>query len=352
VVAPGLADVTFDDIYPDLDSSATGSYLVSGQSQAVLGDNITTAFGTIGVGLVENAFTQTDSTTGAGTVATAYGSVFGAVTLATSSNAITITNAYGLYLKDPVAGAHVTLTNKYALGVDSLRCAGALTYGGVTLNNAVTGTGNMVLSASPTFTGTLTAATVSAANGSTTGNFDIGSNATVTGIAAVHTTLGGWDGNGIVAALSANNGASAFIADVGGSTGYCFNGRMNTVGGNFAGWNYNGSYVGSITSNGTSTSYNTSSDARLKTNIRDAADTGAIIDALRVRSWEWTTNGATEAFGFVAQEEALAYPPAVRIGDDNPDEIVQQWGRDDSKLVPLLVKEIQSLRARVAALEA
>ena len=42
----------------------------------------------------------------------------------------------------------------------------ALTYGGVTLSNAVTGTGNMVLSAGPTFTGTLTAATLSA--GSTT----------------------------------------------------------------------------------------------------------------------------------------------------------------------------------------
>jgi hypothetical protein len=34
----------------------------------------------------------------------------------------------------------------------------ALTYGGVTLSNAVTGTGNMVLSASPTLTGTITAA--------------------------------------------------------------------------------------------------------------------------------------------------------------------------------------------------
>lgn len=38
--------------------------------------------------------------------------------------------------------------------------SGALTYGGVTLSNSVTGTGgSMVLSASPTFTGTLTAAT-------------------------------------------------------------------------------------------------------------------------------------------------------------------------------------------------
>jgi hypothetical protein len=38
----------------------------------------------------------------------------------------------------------------------------ALTYGGVTLSNAVTGTGNMVLSASPTLTGTATVAAVTA----------------------------------------------------------------------------------------------------------------------------------------------------------------------------------------------
>jgi len=40
----------------------------------------------------------------------------------------------------------------------TLDLSGALTYGGVTLTAAVTGTGNMVLSASPTFTGTITAA--------------------------------------------------------------------------------------------------------------------------------------------------------------------------------------------------
>lgn len=40
----------------------------------------------------------------------------------------------------------------------ALTLSAALTYGGVTLSNAVTGTGNMVLSASPTLTGTLTAA--------------------------------------------------------------------------------------------------------------------------------------------------------------------------------------------------
>jgi hypothetical protein len=45
-----------------------------------------------------------------------------------------------------------------AASATSLALSGALTYGGVTLNNAVTGTGNMVLSASPTHTGTITAA--------------------------------------------------------------------------------------------------------------------------------------------------------------------------------------------------
>jgi YD repeat-containing protein len=44
--------------------------------------------------------------------------------------------------------------------------AGAMTYGGVTLANAVTGTGNMVLSASPALTGTPTAPT--AASGTNT----------------------------------------------------------------------------------------------------------------------------------------------------------------------------------------
>jgi len=44
---------------------------------------------------------------------------------------------------------------------------GALTYGGVTLSNAVTGTGNMVLSASPTLTGTLTGAQSSWSGGLT-----------------------------------------------------------------------------------------------------------------------------------------------------------------------------------------
>lgn len=110
--------------------------------------------------------------------------------------------------------------------------------------------------------------------------------------------------------------------------------------------------TGSISTNGTSTGYNTSSDSRLKNNITNAPEAGAVIDALQVRSWDWKSNGTHEAYGFVAQEENAVAPFAVTPGDNDPDTITEQWTRDDSKLVPLLVKEIQSLRARVAALEA
>lgn len=115
-------------------------------------------------------------------------------------------------------------------------------------------------------------------------------------------------------------------------------------------YNPNG-LVGSITTSASATAYNTSSDARLKDNIADAGDAGAIIDALKVRQWDWKVDGLHQDFGFIAQEEAQVYAPAVTVGDDG-EEIERQWQRDDSKLVPVLVKEIQSLRRRLAALEA
>jgi hypothetical protein len=113
----------------------------------------------------------------------------------------------------------------------------------------------------------------------------------------------------------------------------------------------NNGQVGSVTTNGSSTAFNTSSDLRLKCNVCDAGDAGEIIDQLKVRSWDWKIDGSHEAFGFVAQEEYAVYPKAVSAGDDDPENIKNVWARDDSKLVPMLIKEVQSLRTRLAALE-
>jgi hypothetical protein len=111
---------------------------------------------------------------------------------------------------------------------------------------------------------------------------------------------------------------------------------------------YNGaSIVGSITGTTSATAYNTSSDQRLKENITDAEDAGSKVDAIQVRQFDWKADGSHQDYGMVAQELMTVAPEAVS-GDPESDEMM---GVDYSKLVPMLIKEIQSLRNRVATLE-
>ena len=105
--------------------------------------------------------------------------------------------------------------------------------------------------------------------------------------------------------------------------------------------------VGSITSNSSSTAYNTSSDQRLKENIADADDAGSKIDAIQVRKFDWKADGSHQDYGMVAQELQAVAPEAVSAPED-PEEMM---GVDYSKLVPMMLKEIQSLRARITQLE-
>jgi hypothetical protein len=111
-------------------------------------------------------------------------------------------------------------------------------------------------------------------------------------------------------------------------------------------FNANGE-VGNIISDGSATAYNTSSDQRLKENIVDANDAGDKIDAIQVRQYDWKVDGSHQDYGMVAQELMTVAPEAVS-GDPESDEMM---GVDYSKLVPMMLKEIQSLRARVAQLE-
>jgi hypothetical protein len=113
----------------------------------------------------------------------------------------------------------------------------------------------------------------------------------------------------------------------------------------FYGWN--DTETGSIETYVNVTNYNISSDARLKENIADADDTASLIDAIKVRKFDWKSNGSHQRYGMVAQELVEVAPEAVSQQAD-PEEMM---GVDYSKLVPMLVKEIQSLRARVAQLE-
>ena len=109
----------------------------------------------------------------------------------------------------------------------------------------------------------------------------------------------------------------------------------------------NGSAVGSITSNGSTTSYNTSSDERLKENIQDTTHTVDIND-IQVREFDWKVDGSHQRYGFIAQELETVYPEAVH----SPEDADEMKSVDYSKLVPLLVKEIQQLKAEIKELKA
>jgi hypothetical protein len=108
----------------------------------------------------------------------------------------------------------------------------------------------------------------------------------------------------------------------------------------------NGSVAGSIVTT-TSTTYNTTSDRRAKENIADADDAGAIVDSIQVRKFDWKDDGTHQRYGMIAQELLESAPEVVHQPETEED----MMGVDYSKLVPMLVKEIQSLRARVAQLE-
>ncbi len=115
--------------------------------------------------------------------------------------------------------------------------------------------------------------------------------------------------------------------------------------GQVMGFNYNiSTNVGSISITSTATAYNTSSDQRLKENIADANSASTLIDALQVRKFDWKADGSHQRYGFVAQELATVAPEAVY----QPEDTEQMMAVDYSKLVPMLVKEIQSLRKRLA----
>jgi hypothetical protein len=124
-------------------------------------------------------------------------------------------------------------------------------------------------------------------------------------------------------------------------------GKTTTGTQNAAVFYHNGTVVGSITYSDTATAYNTSSDARLKHDIVDAPEASGLIDAIKVRSFKWNADDSEQRYGFVAQELVEVAPEAVSVPTDED----EMMGVDYSKLVPMLVKELQSVRARLAQLE-
>ena len=196
-----------------------------------------------------------------------------------------------------------------------------------------------------------------------------------------------------------------------GTSGTIYLRASGTVANNQMAFIRNGSTVGYIQTNGSSTSYSTSSDYRLKEDWTPMVGASERVQALNPVNFEWISDG-TRVDGFLAHEAQAVVPESVTgtkdamrdeeyevtpaTGDiytpatDDVDEVIhsadaehpetledgQQWrettaavmgtrsvpdyqGIDQSKLVPLLtaalqeaLTEIASLKTRVQALEA
>ena len=131
--------------------------------------------------------------------------------------------------------------------------------------------------------------------------------------------------------------------------------------------------LGRITTNNFSTTYTTSSDYRLKEDLLEVTDATAKLLSIQTRNFRWIgTDSRTD--GFLAHELALIVPDAVvgekdamttptlyseeeelpegvSVGDVKVASVPDYQSIDQSKLVPLLIKTVQELEARIRALE-
>jgi hypothetical protein len=116
-----------------------------------------------------------------------------------------------------------------------------------------------------------------------------------------------------------------------------------------------GGTKGTIVVDSSSTTYNTSSDYRLKENVDYTWDATTRLKQLKPARFNFIADDTnTLVEGFLAHEAQAVVPKSVTGTkdevDDDGDAVMQ--GIDHSKLVPLLVKTIQELEARITTLEA
>ena len=124
----------------------------------------------------------------------------------------------------------------------------------------------------------------------------------------------------------------------------------------------NSTQIGSINMNGTTgVTYNTSSDYRLKENVVTDWDATTRLKQLRPSRFNFIAEPDRTVDGFLAHEVEDIVPEAITgekdatetYTDDEGNEQTRPvyQGIDQAKLVPLLVKTIQELEARITTLE-
>jgi hypothetical protein len=252
-----------------------------------------------------------------------------------------------LYLSGAVSSGTITTT-------------GAATFGGTLSSGGITTTGNTSAAAASAGDGRLFPNNAYGAfvygNGTT---YDVALGQRSTGVAlgvlAGTTNVVIPSGNLLVGTSSASG---KFTLEYNGSAviGQNYNDSNDTNNSTFAQFAVLGVQAGTIKRVGTTSAviYNTSSDYRLKTVISPVEMAGLRIDSLRPVEYEWKSNGLRSR-GFLAHEFGEVYPSSVSgdkdAVDDNGNPVYQSMQASTSEVIADLVSEIQSLRARITALE-
>jgi len=195
--------------------------------------------------------------------------------------------------------------------------------GTVTLNASGAGAAHMALA-----TGNVEKARLD-----TAGNFLVGRTANTNTSEGVGLTSSGQ----IKAAV--NQGTSLYIN------------RMGTTG-TIADFRYNDALVGSISTNGSSTAYNTSSDYRLKEDLKPLVSPAERLMRLKPVNVSWKSGGS-RSDTFIAHELAEVLPYAVTGEKDavDPDGNPEYQSVDYSKVVPLLTAALQEALTKIENLE-
>jgi hypothetical protein len=167
--------------------------------------------------------------------------------------------------------------------------------------------------------------------------------------------VGGWSGLGRLAVESnaAEYPLSLYNAYTSGAGALFI--RSDNAASHFVDFNYGTSTnVGSITTNGSATSYNTTSDGFLKFR-RKPLDPGDLFDKVEVWEGRWIKAPDTPWVGVIQQDLEKLLPGSTTPGDTEllPHQDGYRPGMLDlpQVMVPRLMAEAKSLRARVKSLE-
>jgi ribosomal protein L35AE/L33A len=138
------------------------------------------------------------------------------------------------------------------------------------------------------------------------------------------------------------------------STGAFTNITSDIASGKFITFKISGTESGSIAVNGSTTTYNTTSDYRLKANQRALTNYQQFIDALQPKQWEWADTNLSGA-GFVAHEVQDVSPSSVSGNKDATDinglPIYQSMQASSPEIMANLVAYVQQLNAKINLLE-